>query len=789
VSQHLWRRVLVVLLVIAAAITVVVIRPVRLGLDLRGGTQVTLEAAASATRTVDSDAIDRTLEVLRRRVDQLGVSEPTLQRSGERRITVELPGVVDPDEAIRVIGQTAQLTFHPVLGVSDGASPSPVPGTAPLTLPDERGTALELGQSKVTGADVESAEAILDTQQLAPHWLVNITFARDGAGEWEELTGEAGCHPLGDPGRRIAIVLDREVISSPEVAPEIECDVGIPGGTTSITGNFTDKEAKDLALLIRAGALPVPVEIVEQRSIGPSLGEEAVRASLVAALIGAALTIVYMIAYYRLLGAAAAVALLLYSLFSFAGLAGIGATLTLPGIAGFVLAIGMAVDANVLVFERIKEEHAEGRPVGTAIVHGFKRAWSAIADSNATTLIAGILLFFLASGAVKGFGITLTLGVVVSMFTALVVTRALVEVLARSSRLRARPDLLGMDFGAGLRRSLMDRAPDIIGRRRIWFSASLVALILAFSGLITKGLDFGLEFQGGRLIEYSTSRPVDLESARANLAERGFARALVQESGEGNIVIRTGSLSGAEETNVEEAVSELGGELDTVRDEFVGATVSDELLWKAFIALGLALGAQLLYLAFRFRWTYASSAVVAMLHDVLLLLGVFAWLGKEIDGVFVAALLTVIGYSVNDSVVVFDRIRERRSLHPSEPFAAIANDACLQTIPRTINTGLGALFILLMLYVFGGETLADFALALLIGIVVGTYSSIFMAAPLAVTLDALSPTRSRARPEPSKPAAAREIKAGASGSSRGGRAKRASGGRNRRPKKKAARRR
>jgi len=791
VSQHPWRRILVVALAIGAAIAVVAVRPVRLGLDLRGGTQVVLEAKDSSTRRVDSDAVDRALEVLRRRVDQLGVSEPTLQRSGERRIIVELPGVVDPDEAVRVVGQTAQLTFHAVLSVADRASRSPSPTAGDgqdLILPHESGTRLELGQAQVTGEAVQDAQAIFDTLQLSSQWMVNVTFAGEGAKEWEKLTGEAACHPVSDPRRRIAIVLDREVISSPEVSPEIQCGAGIPGGTTSITGNFTDQEAKDLALLIRAGALPVPVEIVEQRTIGPSLGEAAIRASLVAALVGAALTILYMVAYYRLLGAVAAVALLLYGLFSFAALAGIGATLTLPGIAGFVLAIGMAVDANVLVFERIKEEHAAGRQVGAAVVNGFKRAWSAIADSNATTLMAAILLFFLASGAVKGFGITLTLGVAVSMFTALVVTRVLIEVLVSSSRIRARPNLLGMDVGSRFRRWLVSRGPDIIGRRRTWFAVSLVVLVLAAAGLVTKGPNFGLEFQGGRLVEYSTSRPVDLEAVRSELAERGFPRALVQESGERNVLIRTGSLTSAEEARVEEAVSGLGGDVEKLRDEFIGATVSSELLWRAVIALALALGAQLLYLAVRFRWTYGSSAVAAMFHDVLILLGVFAWLGKEIDGVFVASLLTVIGYSVNDSVVVFDRIRERRSLQPNEPLAVIANDACLQTIPRTINTGLGALFILLMLYVFGGETLTDFALALLVGIIVGTYSSIFTAAPLAVTLDRLSPTAAPTQPPRAGPAPREAARVAAARSSQAGQAKRRSAGGRRSQKKKAGRR-
>jgi SecD/SecF fusion protein len=541
----------------------------------------------------------------------------------------------------------------------------------------------------VTGEAVRDAQAVIDTQQLTSQWMVNVTFAGDGGREWEELTGDAACHPPGDPRRRIAIVLDREVISSPEVSPEIQCDVGIGGGTTSITGDFTDSEAKDLALLIRAGALPVPVEIVEQRTIGPTLGEAAIRASVFAALVGAALTLVYMVAYYRLLGALAALALLLYGLFSFAALTGIGATLTLPGIAGFVLAIGMAVDANVLVFERMKEEYAAGQRLGPAAANGFKRAWSAIADSNATTLLAAILLFFLASGAVKGFGITLTIGVAVSMFTALVVTRILVELVVRSGRLRARPALLGMHVGARFRRWVRERGPDIVGRRRTWFAVSSIVLALALAGLVTKGLNFGLEFQGGRLVEYSPTRPVDLDAVRSALADGGFPRALVQESGEGYVSVRTGPLSEADEAMVEEAVAAVGGPVEKLRDEFIVASVSSELLRRAVIALALALGAQLLYLAFRFRWTYGASAVAAMFHDVLILLGVFAWLGKTIDGVFLASLLTVIGYSVNDSVVVFDRIREQRSLRAKEPLSVVANQACLQTIPRTINTGLG----------------------------------------------------------------------------------------------------
>jgi SecD/SecF fusion protein len=780
--------VLAVLLLVGAAAAVVATRPPRLGLDLRGGTQVVLEGQDTAQQRVDADTVDRTLEVLRRRVDQLGVTEPALQRSGDRRIIVELPGVQDPQEAVAVIGRTAQLTFHPVRDVAGepeatdipaqddeaAPSPSPIPTEGEIVLPDEGGVRLHLGPAALTGEAVDDARAVLETQELGAEWLVQVSFQGDASGRWVELTGEAACRPLGDPARRVAIVLDQEVISSPEVAPDVQCDIGITGGTTVITGRFTEREAKDLALLIRAGALPVPVEVVEQRTVGPSLGEAAIRASVQAAAIGAALTILYMVAYYRLLGALAAVALVIYGILSFAVLLLLGATLTLPGVAGFVLAIGMAVDANVLVFERIKEEHAAGHRMGSAVVAGFKRAWSAIVDSNATTILAAALLFFLASGAVRGFGITVTIGVAVSMFTALVVTRILADLLIRPAAVRSRPWLLGMGVGQRFRRWLEERSPNLLGRSPIWFAISGVVLALAVLGLATRGLNLGLDFRGGRLLEYATAGPADLDRVREELAARGLSRAIVQESGAGNVSVRTGPLTPAEEQAVEEGVTVAAGPTQKVRDEFVGATISAELQRKALLALALALGAQLLYLAVRFRWTYGASAVAAMFHDVLILLGVFAWLGREVDGVFVAALLTVVGYSINDSVVVFDRIREQRAARAREPLAQVANEACLQTIPRTINTGLGALFILVALYILGGETLTDFALALIVGILVGTYSSIFTAAPLAVRFE-------RIREAPPVPAQARPAPAGVGSGKQGDRPMSSSSRRRRNP--------
>ena len=750
-SRHLGWRALAVLLLIGAAGWMVVTVPPRLGLDLRGGTQIVLEADDRPDRPADSDTLARTLEVLRRRVDQLGVSEPTLQRSGDRRVIVELPGVYDPEEAVEVIGRTAQLALHPVLGL---AEPGDRDG---LVLADEGGGRLRLGPSAVGGEAVGDARAELDPQ-FQSRWQVAIEFQGDGGDRWAELTGQAACQPPGDPRRRVTIVLDRQVISSPQVDPSVACQEGIGGGQTVISGDFGGEEAQDLALLIRAGALPVPVEVVEQRTVGPTLGEAAISASLQAAVVGAALTVLYMVAYYRLLGGLAAVALAVSGLLSFAVLLALRSTLTLPGIAGFVLAIGMAVDANVLVFERMREEYrsrsiggatsAPPNPPGVrlALDRGFTKAFSAVADSSVTTLLAAGLLFFLASGAVRGFGVTLSVGVLVSLFTAMVVTRVLVELVARSGAVRRRPRLLGLDGGGRLAGWLATRGPDLIAKGRWWLAASLVALVVVAAGLVVRGPNLGLEFTGGRLLEYRTERPVDPDAARQALAGAGFPRAVVQASGDGDLTVRTGQLDAAGERRVQEAVTAVGGQAEELRDEFIGPTIGTELRRKAVVALGIALVVQLGYLAVRFRWTFGAAAVVAMFHDVALLLGLFAWLGKPLDGVFLAALLTVIGYSVNDSVVVFDRIRERLRARSREPLGILANEACLQTVPRTINTGLGALFILAALFVLGGDTLTDFALALLVGILVGTYSSVFVATPLLVVFEQRAGRRSERPP-------------------------------------------
>lgn len=761
-----WTVLLAVAVIAAASVAAAMIPP-RLGLDLRGGTQITLQAIADEGQSIDDDTMDRTVEVLRRRIDTLGVTEPVLQRSGSERILVELPGVTDPDEAVAVIGRTARLTFHPVLdptlGIPDYAvdedgtplvddegrvvtDPSePLPAGVTVLL-DEDGAPLALGEPALSGDGVRTAGVTLNQGGgPAGTMAVTVDFQGDGRAAWERLTGDAACQPAGSPLRRIAIVLDNTVLSSPQVDPSVTCGVGIIGGSTTITGNFSEDEANELSLLIRGGALPINVEVAEQRVVGPTLGEEAISSSLLAGAIGLLLTLLYMVAAYRVYGLLAGIGLALYGLLAYASLLAIGATLTLPGIAGFVLAIGMAIDANVLVFERTKEEHAAGSRTRRATDIGFKKALSAVVDSNVTTVIAAVVLLMFASGAVRGFGVTVSIGVAVSMFTALVLVRTMIALLLRSKRVETNPKLLGLTAWSGLRRWLERTDLDLMRRARLWTGISAVVIVVALSSFVVRPVLWGLEFTGGQLLQYQVSEEVDLTELSDRISDAGVGQAIVQIVDGDQVAVRTGQLDPETRTQVVEEIAAVGGEVTLVQEEFIGPTIGAELRRGAIIALGLALLAQLLYLAFRFRWTYGVAAVVAMVHDVVILLGAFVWLGKTFDGVFLAALLTVIGYSINDTVVTFDRVREQRSLDRKAPLAKVANDAILATFPRTLNTGMGALFILLALFLVGSATLADFALALLIGTTVGIYSSLLVASPLLVVTERYAARRAAKR--------------------------------------------
>ncbi len=735
-SRGAWFRLLLVIGLLAGCAWIAVEREPELGLDLRGGAQFIFEAESTENTPATAENVDRTLEVLRGRVDALGVAESTLVRQGENRILVELPGITSEkraDEARERIGQTAQLTVHPVLRTVPNEDAKPENKDNQI-IQDESGAFIELGPAALQGDEITGAEAGQDQNSI--EWSVNVDFNGEGSDAFGELSGEAAC-ATGDQ-RRIAIVLDDQVISSPTV--QVPCGQSIRN-TTSITGSFTPDEAKELAALIEGGALPLPLTNISDRLVGPTLGKQAIQDSFEAGVIGLILTGLFICLVYRFVGFLATIALASYALIAYALLLALGATLTLPGLAGFVLAIGLAIDANVLVFERAREEYVDAPKAGlqAALTKGFNKAWSAIIDSNVTTLLAAALLFVLASGPVKGFGVTLSIGVLASMISALIVARLLTHAGLSIPWVARHPRFTGMGYTGRVRAWLDRKNPDLMSRRKVWLSISGAALILAIAGIIGPGLNLGIEFTGGRTLDYSVSKNVTVDQARQAIADAGFPDAVVQGADTADFTIRTGDISNAEEQQIEDALAAIGGEVTQVDSQRIGASLGNELRDKALIAFGIALLAQMIYLAIRFKWTFGLAAVTAMFHDVLLVVGLFAWLGKPIDGVFLAAALTIVGLSVNDTVVVFDRIRERWRGSTDRPFADLANKACVETMPRTVNTGLGAMFILAALAVLGGDSLQDFAIALLVGLIVGTYSSVFTATPILTYLQARWP--------------------------------------------------
>jgi SecD/SecF fusion protein len=726
-SRGLLVRFGLVLLLLAGCVALSLNKDPRLGLDLSGGTQILLQTKDSDDGTkANAENTDRTVGILSGRVNALGVAEATVVRSGENRIIVELPDVQDPESAQEAIGKTAQLTIHAVESVATGPDAEPTQENGVVLQDEDTGEWLDLGPAALKGNDITSAREGMPENSSS--YAVDVTFSRTGADAFGELSAAAACET--GAKNRIAIVLDDSVISSPSV--NVPCGQSMRD-STQITGNFTLEEAKTLAMLIEGGALPLEIETLSVSVVGPTLGDAAIEASWQAGLIGIGLTLLFITFVYRLVGFLATLALTTYALMSYAMLLAVGATLTLPGLAGFVLAIGLAIDANVLVFERAKEEYAAFPAAGLkrSLDIGYNKAWSAILDTNVTTLLAAALLFMLGSGAIKGFGVTLSIGVIASMISALVVARVFTELALSTRFFASRPKLSGIGHVGSVRTWIMKKNFNIMGRRAMWLIITSAVLVAALAGVAVRGLNMGLEFTGGRVLEYSTTQDVSVDDAREAVSDAGFPTATVQEADGGErIAVRVGQITSEEADSIEAAIAEIGGGAEQVRDEEISAAFGDELREKAIIAFLLAFAAQMVYLAFRFKWTFGLSAIVAMAHDVLIVVGLFAWLGKPIDGIFLASIMTVIGLSVNDTVVVFDRIRERWwGSKPEDGFAGVANTACLETVPRTINTGLGAMFILAALWLLGGDSLGDFALALLVGLIVGTYSSTFMATP------------------------------------------------------------
>ena len=775
-------------------------RSLNLGLDLQGGIHLVLEVKTEGMEEQEAqDAVAQAQEVIRNRVDQFGVAEPTIQRQGDNRIIIELPGVQDVQRAKDLVGQTALLEFQLLEPSEDrtrliqridqvlapqeegeeeeedlllSSTPESTPLSSMLSLAGEDLT--------VSGRDLQRIKNLLnapEAQELIPADVEFIFSSKPAGAEGNEfyflylvrkkpeMTGHMiqdafvsigqVVEYMGQPivnfsttdegvrlfsritgshiGERMAIVLDESVYSAPVIQNKISEGRGI------ITGSGTQEEAKDLAIVLRAGALPAEVEIIEDRTVGPSLGRDSIEQGKTAAIYSMVLVVIFMVLYYRAVGLIANFALLLNMLFIMAVLAGFHATLTLPGIAGIILTIGMAVDANVLIFERIREELRSGKTVRAAIDSGYGHALSAIVDANVTTFLVGIVLYQFGTGPIRGFALTLCIGIISSLFTAFFVTRTIFDLITRKS------ERSNLSIGPiALFSNLNIR---FLSLRNIGFGTSAAVLLIGIVSILgINGIRQGIDFAGGTLLELHFDPAVKVEDIRSQLgrvpvgdAEVDLSKSEIKQFGsENDILIRVSeSGAGTEVADGIMGVLKSGfassiAEMEWIRrQEKVGPKIGSELSNAAVRAVLVALALILIYMAWRFhRFLYGIAAVVALFHDVLITLGLLSLFNIEITLAVVAALLAIVGYSLNDTIVVFDRIRENLHTARRQGFDGTVNQSINECLSRTLITSATTLMAVLVLMLFGGEVNRDFTITLMIGVVVGTYSSIFVASPV-----------------------------------------------------------
>ncbi|GGZ19368.1 protein translocase subunit SecDF [Echinicola pacifica] len=791
------------------------------------------------------NAIDRSFNILRTRIDRFGTSQPNIQRiQGTGRIQIELPGVDNQERVRNLLQGVAKLQFWKVAEINEygdvlqqinaalvaeskanksgaaatSADAGQVEGDSTMT-DLERQLAEGGDETDSLSADVSPLFSLLkanyglvydvkdtvainrilkreDIQSLIPRdltfmWAVKardvegeelielhgietprgtdqaplegdvITDARqvldqssnpavsmsmnaEGARKWRKMTAE-------NINRRIAVVLDNYVYTAPNILGEI------PSGQSEITGNFTLEEAKDLANILKSGTLPAPTKIVEEAIIGPTLGKEAQSQGINSMVAGLAIVVLFMIAYYAK-GGFVAIAALIFNIFFILGiLAQLGTALTLPGIAGIVLTIGMSIDANVLIFERIKEELAAGAGILQAISSGYSKAFSAILDSNVTTFLTGAILYALGQGPVKGFAIVLMIGIASSFFSSVFITRVIVYWMSKKG------EQSKISFATPFSRNLFSNLNiDFLGKRKIAYLISSSVIIIGLGVALVNGLKFGVDFTGGRSYIVEFSQPVAASELKTGL-DRAFDGSVEAKTyGANNIIkVTTSYLINEDsneanrevETKVKEGIAQITG-LTFVSDATqmddnsfaitgsskVGATVADDIKNSSMEAMFFALVAIFLYILLRFRkWQYSLASIIALAHDTLFVVAAFAIASAfgatfEIDQVFIAAMLTVIGYSINDTVIVFDRIRENIANRGTSKLVKMFNDAINQTMARTLITSFTTLVVVIVLLVFGGEVLRGFSFALFIGILIGTYSSIYIATPIVVDL-------------------------------------------------------
>lgn len=840
---------------------VVASQPTRLGLDLKGGVELIYQGSPTGqVEEVRGEDIERSIEIIRERVDELGVAEPEVSRLGETEISVALPDVTNAERAIEQVGSTAQLHFYDwepnligrefTIGGNPGREPPPpvieqaneewkeagrsiskqenqqliFSGAFPTAWdavelaaeqeprPDctdcstsrpryylfsddaqhkliagpefsrkdlyitvtgkersRKGTVVrEVPPGTVVVSELPSDPSGKVLEDAEPGWYAlkdrpglsgkditdpsqefdelkqpNVTFefTDDGRKAFQEVTrriaqrgaaraiGPASGEQAEELSGRFAVVLDNEVKTRP-IINFAENPDGIDGRTgAQISGGFTSpQEAQDLATFLQIGALPINLKLISQTQVSATLGEQALDQGLKAGLIGLALVIIFLLAYYRLLGVVATLGLGVYAIVFFALVKLIPITMTLPGIAGLILTIGVAADSNVVIFERIKEEVRAGRGLSQAVAVGYRRGIATIIDANVITLLTAFILFVLATAGVKGFAFTLGVGTIVSLFTAVVFTQALLGVFGRG-RLLTSPRFLG----AGEQK--VSWRFDFIGASKWFFSISGAILVIGALSLAGNQLNLGIDFESGTRLNFSPQQSVTTEQLRGALEQHGLGEAEIQETdnpqfGSG-FQVQSEELQPGGVAEVRQALEdEFGIQQGSFENTSVGPTFGEQVARSAVLAIIFSLLLISAYVAFRFEAKYAVPVLIAVAHDLLITAGVYSLAGKEVTSGTVAALLTILGYSLYDCVIVFDRIRENVPRMPRAAFSQIVNRSMSEVLTRSLITGLSAVFLVTVLLIFGGATLQDFAFAMMVGIFSGTYSSIFIASPV-----------------------------------------------------------
>jgi len=722
------KRLLATLLAaLLVAISIATIWPpekkIALGLDIKGGTSFLIKLQqVDKDKPITAGLLDQAVEVIRKRVDYFGGGEPIISPVGQDRILVQIPGLdtAKIQEARDQLSRVAKLEFRLVYP-DNGERLTAIDKGTEVVPPEykietykhagdenEKATTERLLVKKkadLGGDRVSGSNAYYGNEG----WTVQLKFDSEGAKKFGQITEQY-------KGHRFAIVLDGIIQSAPVIRDAIY------GGDAVITGHFAEKEARGLASVLE-NPLQTPVSIEEERSVSPTLGADSIKASILAGLVGLAITLVCVAIYYRFAGIIACLALLVNIVLLIGALTLFRFVLTLPGIAGIILTIGLAVDASVLVYERLREELALGKSLKIAIQAAYEKAFSSIFDANVTTLITAVILFWKASGPVKGFAISLTLGILASLFTALIVGRNIFEFFVDTGRLKK----------ISMLHLISSQNINFLGKGFVACMCSLALMIAGATSFYLRGeKNFGVDFRGGDLITLSSPQAIDVGKVRAALQPINLADASIQESNQGGkyyITVRTPlHTSDAVEKQIMTALPQAQFKVEGA--ERVGALVGGELARSSLVALGLGILGILIFVTLRFELSFAVGAIVALLHDVLITVGMFSLLHRELTLTMVGAVLTIAGYSINDTIVVYDRIREGLASGRKGSIEQIMNESINQTLSRTILTSTVTLIPILCLFLFGGAVLRDFSLAIIIGVAVGTYSSIFIASPI-----------------------------------------------------------